>query len=348
VTRRAPWLLLLAAALVLAGCSGGGDDSTAPVDTVEVEEPSPPVKPLQIALVTDASGRNDGGVNALAAEGLEAAIEQFGVAGRVVEPKAEADYFADLKSLAGEDLDLIISVGPGLARATHRAADEFPDASFATIDATFGGASCAATDSCELPNLLGVVFREEEAGYLAGYLAGLETKTGTVSGIAMKGDPASERYLAGFERGALHANSSSVLVLRATAPNKKSCRALALEQVETGADIVFEAASACEARALEAATDEGVRAIAADVDRRDLGAHIVATAAKNVHVAVFKTIDAVRGGSFEGGGTVVLGLKEEGVGLSSVQASRKVLEALELRRRSIVRGEIEIPTELSD
>jgi basic membrane protein A and related proteins len=84
------------------------------------------------------------------------------------------------------------------------------------------------------------------------------------------------------------------------------------------------------------------------VDRRNLGTHIVATAAKNVHVAVFKTIDAVRGGSFEGGGTVVLGLKEEGVGLSSVQASRKVLEALELRRRSIVRGEIELPTALPD
>ena len=347
MARLAPWLLLLAAALVLAGCSGGDDDdATAPTDTVEVEEPAPPVEPLQIALVTDTSGRNDGGVNELAAEGLEAAIEQFGVAGRVVEPKAEADYLADLKSLAGEGVDLIISVGPALARATHRAADEFPDTSFATIDATFGGAGCGATDSCELPNLLGVVFREEEAGYLAGYLAGLESKAGTVSGIAMKGDPASERYLAGFERGALHANSNSVLVLRATAPNKASCRALALEQVETGADIVFEASSACEARALGAAADEGVRAIAADVDRRDLGSHIVATAVKNVHVAVFKTIDAVRGGAFEGGGTVVLGLAEEGVGVSSVQAGQKVLEALELRRRSIVRGEIEIPTEL--
>jgi basic membrane protein A len=352
VARTTPWLILFAAALFLAACSGGGDDSSASestaTDTVQAAEPASTVEPIRVALVTDTNGRNDGGVNELAVEGLEAAIAQLGVAGRVVEPKTEADYVPELKRMGAESMDLVISVGPALAHAAHKAADAYPDTSFATIDATFGGAGCTATDSCELPNLLGVAFREEEAGYLAGYLAGLVTRTGTVSGIAMKRDARSERYLAGFERGALSADSSSTLVLRATATSTKSCNSLALEQIKSGSDIVFEAASDCDARALQAAADEGARAIAADVDRKGLGATVMATAAKNFHVAVFKTIDALRGGAFEGGGTVTLGLKEEGVGLSSVRASQKVLQALELRRRSIVRGEIQIPTRLPD
>ena len=62
---------------------------------------------------------------------------------------------------------------------THQAAEAYPDSSFMIIDYAY-------EEKDALPNLLGVVFKEQEAGYLVGYMAGLMTKSGTVSTVGAR------------------------------------------------------------------------------------------------------------------------------------------------------------------
>src|ERR687892_506215 len=152
--RKLPWLLVLLVTLLLAavaaGCGGDDDeDGAGEGDTGAAQETTTAEEPIRVGLVTDIGGLNDRGFNSLAEEGF----------------------------------DLIVSVGFLMGEATHQAAEEFPDTSFAIIDFAYGGEGCEETNSCELPNLQGLVFKEQETGSLAGYMAGLVTESNTVSSV---------------------------------------------------------------------------------------------------------------------------------------------------------------------
>ena len=73
-------------------------------------------------------------------------------------------------SLARDGYDLIIGVGFAQGDALGKVAQRFPDSKFAIID----------VDQAFVPgkpaNVQGLLFREEEVGYLAGYLAALTEK----------------------------------------------------------------------------------------------------------------------------------------------------------------------------
>ncbi|HJS70528.1 MAG TPA: BMP family ABC transporter substrate-binding protein, partial [Gaiellaceae bacterium] len=169
VTRKLPWLLVLLVtlllALVAAGCGGddddgdeAGGDTSAATDEATTEE----AEPIRVGLVTDIGGLNDRGFNSLANEGLERAASELGAEIRVLESKSDADYIPNLSTLAEEGFDLIISVGFLMGEATHTAAEEFPDTNFAIIDNAYGGEGCEDTNTCELPNLQGLLFKEQE------------------------------------------------------------------------------------------------------------------------------------------------------------------------------------------
>ena len=80
------------------------------------------------------------------------------------------DYIPNLTTLAQQQFDLIVPVGFLMADATNTVATKLPDANFAIVD-------FSATALKDKPkNVQGLLFKEQEAGYLAGYLAGLWAK----------------------------------------------------------------------------------------------------------------------------------------------------------------------------
>jgi basic membrane protein A len=347
-------LVTLLLALVAAGCGGddddgdeaGGGDTSAATDEATTEE----AEPIRVGLVTDIGGLNDRGFNSLANEGLERAASELGAEIRVLESKSDADYIPNLSTLAEEGFDLIISVGFLMGEATHTAAEEFPDTSFAIIDNAYGGEGCEETNSCELPNLQGLLFKEQETGYLAGYLAGLLTESNTISSVGGIKIPPVDRFIAGYQAGAA-ASNPDITTLNAYSEDfvdQAKCKEVALDQIAEGSDIVFQVAGGCGLGALDAAQQEGVWGIGVDADQAFLGEHVLTSALKRVDEAVFQTIQAVADGSFTGGDVTLFGLAEDGVGLGefSPNAPQEAIDEALAQVDGIVSGEIEVPDAL--
>ncbi|MGH3041232.1 MAG: BMP family ABC transporter substrate-binding protein, partial [Gaiellaceae bacterium] len=250
--RKLPWLLLLlvtlALAIVAAGCGGDDDDDAAQgEDTSAAEDTTTTEEAIKVGLVTDIGGLNDRGFNSLANQGLERAASELGAEIRVLESKSDADYIPNLSTLAEEGYNLVISVGFLMGEATHQAAEAFPDTNFAIIDFAYGGEGCEDTNTCELPNLQGLLFKEQETGYLAGYLAGLLTESNTISSVGGIKIPPVDRFIAGYQAGAT-ASNPEVKTLNGYSEDfvdQAKCKEVALDQIAGGSDVVFQVAGGC-------------------------------------------------------------------------------------------------------
>jgi basic membrane protein A len=353
--RKLPWLLLLlvtlALAIVSAGCGGDDDDDAAEgTDTSAAEDTTTAQEPIKVGLVTDIGGLNDRGFNSLANQGLERAASELGAEIRVLESKSDADYIPNLSTLAEEGYDLVISVGFLMGEATHQAAEAFPDTNFAIIDFAYGGEGCEDTNTCELPNLQGLLFKEQETGYLAGYLAGLVTESNTISSVGGIKIPPVDRFIAGYQAGA-KASNPDITTLNGYSEDfvdQAKCKELALDQIAEGSDIVFQVAGGCGLGALDAASEKNVWGIGVDADQAFLGDHVLTSALKKVDEAVFQTTQGQADGSFQGGGVTLFGLAEEGVGLGefSPNAPQEAIDETLAQIPSIVDGTIEVPDAL--
>jgi basic membrane protein A len=345
IRNRLWWLAALLAALALAavaaGCGGDDDEGEeAGGDTTAATETGGGAagEDVRVCLVTDIGGLNDRGFNSLANQGLERAADELGVETRVLESKSDADYIPNLSECANEGFNLVISVGFLMGEATEQAAKEFTDTKFAIIDFAY-----------EAPpdNLQGLVFKEQETGYLVGYLAGLTTESGTVSSVGGQKIPPVDRFIAGFQKGAQDANPD-VEVLNGYSQDfvdQAKCKEVALDQIAKGSDVVFQVAGGCGLGALDAAQEQDVWGIGVDADQAFLGDHVLTSALKKVDEAVFQTIEKLVNGEQVGGGTTVFGLAEEGVGLgeTSPNADPENVSQTEEQIQKIVDGEIEIP-----
>ena len=355
MSKKLLWLFAaLAATLVLvaAGC-GSDDDEEGAGDTAasETSTGGGAAEAISVGLVTDIGGLNDRGFNELANTGLEQAEEEFGVEGRVLESKSDADYIPNLSTLAEEGANLIVTNGFLMGESTHQAAEQFPDTNFAIIDFAYGGEGCEETKSCELPNLQGLLFREQEVGYLAGYMAAKMSKSGTISTVGGQKIPPVDRYIAGFQAGAKAANPDIELLNGYSQEfvDPAPCKEIALDQISKGSDVVFQVAGGCGLGALDAAKEKNVWGIGVDKDQAFLGDHILTSAVKRVDVAVKSTIEGAANGEFEGGGVSEFTLENDGVGLGEVSSEvpQELQDEVEEQKQKIIAGEIDIPDTVS-
>jgi basic membrane protein A and related proteins len=342
-------LLALLAALLVAGC-GGSDDETAAPATGATTGSGAAADALRVGLITDLGQLDDDGFNELAFRGLTRAEEELGIEGRVVESASAADYIPNMSSLARQGYDLIIGVGFAQGDAVGKVAQRFPDTSFAIID----------VDHEFVPgtpdNVQGLLFREEEVGYLVGYLAALEEERregpDAISAVGGFKEPPVDRFIAGYRAGAQKAVPGIEVFWSYSQDwdDQAKCKELALDQIQRGSGVVFQVAGGCGLGALNAAGERGRWGIGVDADQSHLGDHILTSAQKGVDAAVFLTIRSVLEGEWEGGGNATFGLAEEGVGLGTVspEVPAEDVEAVEQIEQQIADGEIaEIPTTVS-
>ena len=330
--------LVAVVALLASGC--GGDDNAA--GTTETTAASG----IKVGLITDLGQLNDDGFNELAYNGLKRAEKELGIQGRVIESKSAADYVPNMTALGRQGYDLIIGIGFAQGDAIANAARKFPDIKFAIVD----------VDQSFLKgkpaNVQGLLFREEQVGYLAGYLAALEAKRAGGNGISAVGgvkEPPVDRFIAGYKAGATKAVPGTAVKWDYSQDwdDQAKCKELALNQIAAGSKVVFQVAGGCGLGALLAAKQQKVWGVGVDGDQSFLGPHVLTSALKGVDSAVFLTIEAAKDGTFTGGGNATFGLEQDGVGLGtfSAKADKSDIEATKKIEQQIADGEIaDIPT----
>jgi basic membrane protein A len=336
-------LSAVVALALLAGCGGDDDEAAPPAATTAAE----PAETLRVGLITDLGQLDDDGFNELAFRGLTRAEDELGIEGRVVESASAADYIPNMSTLARRGYDLIIGVGFAQGDAIGKVAQRFPETRFAIID----------VDHEFVPgkpdNVQGLLFREEEVGYLVGYLAALqeERREGpdVISAVGGFKEPPVDRFIAGYQAGARDAVPGVDVFWSYSQDwdDQAKCKELALNQIQRGSGVIFQVAGGCGLGALNAAGERDRWGIGVDADQSHLGDHILTSAQKGVDAAVFLTIQSVLDGTWEGVGNATFGLAEEGVGLGTVSPDvpEEDLAAVEDVEERIASGEIaDIPT----
>jgi basic membrane protein A len=327
--------LCAALALGIAACGGDDDDGGGGGGGAGGDQAS-----IKAGVVTDIGGLNDRSFNALANKGRKDAQSQLGVDTRVLISKSNADYVPNLSQLAQQQFDLIVPVGFLMADATNTVATKLPNANFAIVDYS----APALKDKPK--NVQGLLFAEQEAGYLAGYLAGLyakDNKAKVVSTVGGQKIPPVDHYIAGFQAGAKKA-FPGVETLNGYSQDfvdQAKCKEIALDQIAKGSKVVFQVAGGCGLGALDAAKEKGVQGIGVDADQSYLGDHILTSALKRVDVAVFEAIKRAQDGKFEGGTDVINTVKSGGVGLGKLgPEGQKYADQIQKVTDQIAAGEI--------
>jgi basic membrane protein A and related proteins len=329
-------------ALVAAGC--GSDDSSSDSGSSSSGSSSSSddsAKKIKVGLVTDIGGLNDRSFNQLANEGLTRAKSELGVETRVLTSKSNADYVPNLSTLAQQKYDMVIGVGFLMADAVDTVATKFPDTKFAVIDVD------QSTMKHKPTNVQGLLFAEQQSGYLAGYLAGLYTKDqggkqviGSVGGQKI---PPVDHYIAGYQAGAKAANSG-IKTLNGYSQDfvdQAKCKELALNQIAEGAQVVFQVAGQCGLGVLDAAKEKSVQGIGVDADQGYIGPQVFTSALKKVDVAVFNAIKGAQDDKYTGGQDILNTVKSGGIGYGKLNPeAEKYADQVKEVSDQIAAGEI--------
>ncbi|NDJ62390.1 MAG: BMP family ABC transporter substrate-binding protein [Chloroflexi bacterium] len=319
---------------------------------VTVAQDDPPAEPLieSACLVTDIGRVNDGTFNQFAFEGFTRAAEDFDIDTTFIETQAQADYVANIATCLDEGFEAIITVGFLIQDATLEAAEANPDVFFIGVDQFYNEGAPA--------NVVGLQFREDQSGFLAGAMAALMTESGTVAGVYGVNVPAVIKFRNGYEQGARFINEDiitlGVYIDSFTAPDRG---ATAAEQfIGEGADVIFGAGGQTGSGAITRAAQEGVMVIGVDQDEyfttfgngETPGAeNLITSATKRVDQAVYLSLEALVMGdaeAFGGGGNRVFSAENEGVGLApshDAQVPQSVQDQLDEIFAGLADGSIE-------
>jgi basic membrane protein A len=302
--RWTPWLLLVCTALFLVfGAAACGEDE---------EEGGEGGDKIKVGLVTDTGGVDDRGFNEFSINGLEKAETDLDIEKRVYVSQSADDYLPNLTAASEDGNDLVIAVGFLLAPSTIETATKFPDISYGGVDHFYGGEGCEKGGTCTVPNALGMQYPSEESGYLAGVVAALMTKSGTVSTVGGKKIPPVDNWIAGYQQ-AVKDTKPGTETLNQYSDNfddLAKCKEIAINQIEQGADVVFQVAGKCGLGALDAACEKNVFAIGVDVDQSTQGDCVITSALKPLESSVFDLIKTFKEGNFKGGTNAFYGVAD--------------------------------------
>ncbi len=293
---------------------------------------------LKVGLVTDVGGVNDGSFNQSAWEGLQRAMDELGIEANYLESATDSDYMPNIETFVDEEYDLIISVGYMLADATRTMAEENPDCHFAIIDDA----------TIDLDNVTCLMFRQEQASYLVGYVAGMMTEKDNIGFVIGMSNETMNQFGYGYCAGALDANpditiqQSNANSFADSATGKTNANAA----ITNGADIIFHAAGATGLGVIEACQEAGIYAIGVDSDQSSIAPDTVITSAmKRVDNAVYDTVASLMDGTLENG-EKVYDLAAGGVDIAPTQdlLPEEVIAAVNEVKEKIISGEIKVPT----
>jgi basic membrane protein A len=301
--------LLVLVALVVVACA----PAPTPAPTAAPATKAPEVKPFRVGLVTDVGKIDDKSFNQSTWEGVQKAQKDIpGVEIKYIETTDPKDYDKNIAQFADAGYDVIVTVGFALTEASYTNAKKYPKTKFVGIDQFLMKDDKHA--DWPLSNLVGVVFDEDKAGFLAGALAASMSKSGTI-GAVLGTDvvPPVWRFGEGYRVGAkyINPNINVVVVYHSDVGFDKTFtdpewgKTTAQSQIDKKADVIFGAGGKTGNGALLGAAEKKVLCIGVDTDQYftvpEAKSCLVSSAMKLLTPSTFNMIKAAKEGTFKGG-----------------------------------------------
>ena len=271
-----------------------------------------------IGLVTDVGEIDDKSFNQSAWEGVQAAAEELGAQTEYIETRDATDYGPNIALFGDNGYDVIVTVGFALGQATLEASQTYPDVDFIGVD-QFVAPEAPEGWEGEWPpaNVAGLIFPEDQSGFMAGALAGMLTESNTIAAV-LGTDlvPPVVAFKEGYEAGARYVNENVEIIstyhpggLDVAFTDPEWGASTAAQAIDQGADVVFGAGGKTGNGALiEVASHEGVYCIGVDTDQwltvPEAHPCLVTSAMKLITPGVAELIRASHDGNFPNGNYV--------------------------------------------
>lgn len=269
-------------------------------------------------LITGEVGGN--AIYEMMVDGAMRASRELGFDVKVVEGGYNSAKWEPLLiSLAStKSYDLIVTFTEGMPKSVEKAARMFPQQKFALIDGI----------ALNLPNVYSLGFKDEEMAYLAGYFAGLVTKSSLpgantelkVGMIAGDIYPAmTEKMKPAYQNGAKNVDEKIEVLFSVAGswadPNKGA--ELAQMQFSQGVDVIFLVAGGTGMGAIQKAKEYGRYVIGVDSNIIHLSEGVIlACALKKADVAIYDVLKRAYQGKLPFGHSERWGIKEGVIGFT--------------------------------
>ncbi len=261
---------------------------------------------LKVGLVTDVGRLNDKSFNQSSWEGVQQAEKDLGAEIKAIETTDTKDYDRNIQQFVDQNYDVIVTVGFALGEATTKAAKANPNIKFIGVD---------QFQADTLPNVAGLVFEEDKAGYLAGVLAASISKSHNIGAVLGTDEvPPVWRYGEGYKAGAKSVDPNTTVQttyhsdvdISKTFVDPDWGKTTALSMIDRTADVVFGAGGSTGNGAIFAAKERNVAAIGVDTDQYftigdQYKSALLSSAEKLLTPGVFNLVKSAQEGNFKGG-----------------------------------------------
>ncbi len=338
--------LAVALTLTLTACGGNAKKDDAKKDGGKKDGNH------SVALVTDLGGIDDKSFNQSAWEGLQEwgkdNKKEKGKDGfNYYQSNSDSDFLPNINTAINDGFKTIFGIGFKLQPAIEEVADGNKDTEFVIIDSVIEGKD----------NVASVIFKDNEAAYLAGIAAAKTTKTNKLGFVGGQEGEVIGRFEAGFIEGVKSVDPKIDVKVQYAGSfgDAAKGKSIAAAMYKDGVDVIFHASGDTgngvfsEARDIMKNKPESpVWVIGVDRDQEEEGKYdggnvTLTSTLKGVGTAVKDLSQKSQDNKFPGGETIVYGLKDGGVDLSKGQLTDDVQKAVDAAKEEVKAGKVEVP-----
>ena len=341
-------------ALSLAACGGSTPASSTASTTTEATSEaaaSTSGSKTDVAFVTDVGNIDDQSFNQYTWQGVQDFCSANSLNANYYRPTEDSDAarLEQMDNAVNDGAKSIVVAGYLFGSAIAEAQEKYPDVQFLALDVS----TADLGDKAPTSNTALITYKEEQAGYLAGYAVVMDgyTKLGFLGGMAV---PAVIRYGYGWLQGARDAAKELGVEVECnyTYAGQFNPDASITAKMEgwytNGTEIVFACGGGIYASAVEAANIHGAKVVGVDVDQSYIDACIVTSAMKglqNVTETILADLEAGKWDTTYGGKFITYSLAEgDYVGIPTAESSWRfnkfTMEQYEAVHAKLMSGEI--------
>ena len=289
----------------------------------------------ELALVTDSSTDDDNSFVQGSWEGLVQFAKEKNISHKFYRPaeENEAAYLAIIDLAVENGARIIVAPGFFFEVPVFIAQYKYPNVRFILVDSvprspappveTQNNAAAQNPPYRTANNTVGILYAEDQAGFLAGYAAVKDgyRRLGFMGGVAVA--PVA-RFGCGFIQGAEYAAEELGLEPGAITINyhytgsflaSPQVQSLASSWYSHGTELIFACGGAIGNSVMAAAEQAYKKVIGVDVDQSAVSPSVVTSALKGLQASVYACIASFYSGRFPGGQILVFSAANSGVGL---------------------------------